>query len=139
MSRLYVLMEVCKTDSCDVDGNAVYHPVDGGRGELMWLRKDRVIECADEGPVYRVPKEGDTTISTNPFIPYKAKNEKGLIETATREMNECDLLCFPAPEREEINCLTCGQKMNKQCYPCRPCIDSGMSGNKKYAYWQPKD
>ncbi|MFH1634078.1 MAG: hypothetical protein ABIG63_08715 [Chloroflexota bacterium] len=45
----------------------------------------------------------------------------------------------PAPEREEINCLTCRQKMNKQYYPCRPCIDSGMSGNKKYAYWQPKD
>ena len=92
MSRLYVLMEVVKTDAVDVDGNAVYHPVDGGRGELMWLRTDRVIECADSGPVYRVPKKGDTTISTNPFIPYKAKLDWPY------NVHRC--LCFPAPERE---------------------------------------
>uniref|UniRef100_A0A6M3LHI7 Uncharacterized protein n=1 Tax=viral metagenome TaxID=1070528 RepID=A0A6M3LHI7_9ZZZZ len=104
MRRLYVLMEVCKTDSCDVDGNAVYHPVDGGRGELMWLRTDRVIECADEGPCYRVPIKGDRAVNTDgiPLLP-------AMEDWANSEE---EYFCFPAPELEEPapvlrECQTC--------------------------------
>ena len=130
--RRLVLMEVVKTDAVDVDGNAVYHPVDGGRGELMWLRKDRVIECADSGPVYRVPKKGDTTISTNPFIPYKAKLDWPY------NVHRC--LCFPAPEREEKMCCDCKHgELPGDKYPCFPCQKSGEGGNKPYAYWEPRD
>jgi len=126
MSRLYVLMEVVKTDAVDVDGNAVYHPVDGGRGELMWLRTDRIIECANSGPGYGFIDPGDIYI-----------DDSGLIKTATKEINECDFLCFPTPEREERDCLTCGHNAKNE-FPCGPCTEGGKRGNKKYTYWKPR-
>ena len=133
MSRLYVLMEVCKTDNCDVDGNAVYHPVDGGRGELMWLRKDRVIECADSGPCYKkVPKKGDRVLNTDVIA----------LEVAEYDWSgyEEEYFCFPAPARGEKQCSTCKHyESDEEEYPCDPCIRSGEGGNKRNAYWKPKD
>ncbi|MBU1621750.1 MAG: hypothetical protein KJ604_20030 [Gammaproteobacteria bacterium] len=89
--RHFVVLEVMQSKGAvDPSGNVRWLPKDRREREELWLHPSCVIECADSGPGYIFINQGD-----------KFVNEKGLIETATREMNECDLFCFPAPEREE--------------------------------------